>query len=109
MHLKHNDTELIRGLSKGGLSEEKLSEIESDYEAYVSSGIRLIPVSKEVIRLTTPLIKRNKLGAIDALHVSSALTCADVMVSSDRHLLKNSLAEDLKNSITVIRPKQAHF
>jgi len=101
--------ELARGLTRAGLDEATVSRIEADFRMYIARGLKQIPVSEDVLENALHLIKRNRLGAIDAIHAASALTRTDVLISNDEHLLKSSLRKDLQGSIEIIKPAQAYF
>jgi|WetSurMetagenome_2_1015567.scaffolds.fasta_scaffold449912_1 predicted nucleic acid-binding protein len=101
--------ELVRGLTKGGVNEVTISKVEADLEMYAARGLNMLPVSEEILECAIPYIKKNHLGAIDALHLASALMFADVLITNDDHLLKSSLKKDIKNSLRIIKPSQVNF
>ena len=101
--------ELVRGLTKGGLDEVTISRTDADLQVYAARGLIVLPVSESILECAISHIKINHLGAIDALHLASALMFADILITNDDHLLKSSLKKDIKHSLRIIKPSQVNF
>lgn len=98
--------EIIRGLSKGDITEKDLEEIESDFRNYERRGLVFIPISNEVIDESLNYIKKYKLFVADAIHLASALRHTDILITNDKQLLKESLKSALKRKITILKPSE---
>jgi predicted nucleic acid-binding protein len=101
--------ELVRGLIRGGLDEKTVSSVDTDFQILVARGLKTLPVSEDILETAVHYIKKNRLGAMDALHLASALMRTDVLITNDDHLLKSSLRNEVPDSLDIVMPSKARF
>lgn len=97
--------EILRGLRKAGADAGELSAVEKDFSNYIQAGLKLTPVTADIMNASLEHIKKHNLYVADAIHLASAKN-TNTLITNDKHLYKKTIQKHTKNHPKIQTPKQ---